>query len=62
MQKNVGKRLGCVKVKNTDWEKLVLINSIFFAEPRRRGGNQTPPFLQRRQVEGPGGAKDQTAL
>ena len=31
-------------------------------EPRRRGSNQTPSFLQRRQVEGPGGEEDQTPL
>ena len=46
MQKNVGKRLGCVKVKTRIGKKTCFYHFfIFCPEPRRRGGNQTSPFL-----------------
>ena len=60
MQKNVNKRLGCVKVMVNIlcWNS----NDGVHLESRRRGGYQASPLLQGRQVEGSGGEEDQTAL
>ena len=60
MQKNVNKRLGCVKVKRNIFG--LNSNDIVSLESRRRGGNQTSPLLQGCQVEGAGGKKDKTSV
>lgn len=60
MQKNVNKRLGCVKVKGNIF--CINSNDRVSLESRRRGGNQTSPLLQGCQVEGAGGKKDKTSV